>query len=77
MRESLSAGAKVVTPGIYLLSAGADPTESLEQYARKKKTSLACVSMGEGGASGDSSLLPPPPHRAYNLKKVRPFAYNL
>ncbi|CAM9708915.1 unnamed protein product, partial [Ectocarpus fasciculatus] len=36
------------TPVIYLLSAGADPTDSIEGLARKKKTDVACVSMGEG-----------------------------
>lgn len=35
------------TPVIYLLSAGADPTDSIEVLARKKKTDVACVSMGE------------------------------
>ena len=35
------------TPVIYLLSAGADPTDSVEVLARKKKTDVACVSMGE------------------------------
>jgi dynein heavy chain len=35
-------------PVIYLLSAGADPTESIEQYSRKKKQIMQCVSMGEG-----------------------------
>ncbi|CAN0142261.1 unnamed protein product, partial [Pylaiella littoralis] len=36
------------SPVIYLLSAGADPTDSIEGLARKKKTDVACVSMGEG-----------------------------
>lgn len=36
-----------LTPVIYLLSAGADPTDSIEGLARKKKTDVACVSMGE------------------------------
>ena len=35
-------------PAVYLLSAGADPTENIEAVCRKKKQSLACVSMGEG-----------------------------
>lgn len=35
------------SPVIYLLSAGADPTDSIEGLARKKKTDVACVSMGE------------------------------
>lgn len=37
-----------ITPVIYLLSAGADPTASIEQFARKMKQTVACVSMGEG-----------------------------
>ena len=37
------------SPVIYLLSAGADPTDSIEGLARKKKTDVACVSMGEVG----------------------------
>ena len=36
------------TPVIYLLSAGADPTDALETLAKKKRTSVECVSMGEG-----------------------------
>ena len=35
-------------PVIYLLSAGADPTDSVETLARKKKKVVTCVSMGEG-----------------------------
>jgi dynein heavy chain len=36
------------TPVIYLLSAGADPTDSIETYARRKRKEIECVSMGEG-----------------------------
>jgi len=36
------------TPVIYLLSAGADPTDSIETLAKKKKREVVCVSMGEG-----------------------------
>lgn len=35
------------SPVIYLLSAGADPTDSIEGLARKKRRDVACVSMGE------------------------------
>ena len=35
-------------PIVYLLSAGADPTDTVETYARKKKKHITCVSMGEG-----------------------------
>lgn len=36
------------TPVIYLLSAGADPTDSIETLARRKRRYIECVSMGEG-----------------------------
>eukprot|EP01038_Epipyxis_sp_PR26KG_P006437 gene6437-8857_t len=36
------------TPVIYLLSAGADPTDSIETLARRKRKDIECVSMGEG-----------------------------
>jgi len=35
-------------PVIYLLSAGADPTDSIETLCRKKRKDIECVSMGEG-----------------------------
>eukprot|EP01042_Synura_sphagnicola_P000006 gene6-7_t len=35
-------------PVIYLLSAGADPTDSVETLARRKRRAIECVSMGEG-----------------------------
>jgi len=35
-------------PVIFLLSAGADPTDSIVQFARKKKQSVTCVSLGQG-----------------------------
>jgi dynein heavy chain len=35
-------------PVIYLLSAGADPTDSIETLARRKRKDIECVSMGEG-----------------------------
>ena len=35
-------------PVIYLLSAGADPTDSIETLAKKRRTVVECVSMGEG-----------------------------
>ena len=35
-------------PVVFLLSIGSDPTDSIEQLAKKKKTAVACVSMGEG-----------------------------
>lgn len=36
------------TPVIYLLSAGADPTDSIETLARRRRKEIECVSMGEG-----------------------------
>jgi dynein heavy chain len=37
-----------ITPVIFLLSIGADPTESIEVLCRKKKQTVAVISMGEG-----------------------------
>jgi dynein heavy chain len=39
---------EATTPVIYLLSAGADPTDSIETLARRKRKVIECVSMGEG-----------------------------
>jgi dynein heavy chain len=39
---------EATTPVIYLLSAGADPTDSIETLARRKRKGIECVSMGEG-----------------------------
>lgn len=39
---------EATTPVIYLLSAGADPTDSIETLARRKRRTIECVSMGEG-----------------------------
>ncbi|TYZ58790.1 hypothetical protein PybrP1_001566 [[Pythium] brassicae (nom. inval.)] len=36
------------TPVLYLLSPGADPTEAIELFARKKRQSVQSISMGEG-----------------------------
>jgi dynein heavy chain len=36
------------TPVIYLLSAGADPTDSIDTLARRKRKDLEAISMGEG-----------------------------
>jgi dynein heavy chain len=38
-------------PAIFLLSIGADPTEAIEQLAKKKKQGVQCVSMGQGQVS--------------------------
>jgi len=46
--ESVLADMDSTTPVIYLLSAGADPTDSIEQMARRKRKLVECVSMGEG-----------------------------
>lgn len=39
---------EATVPVIFLLSAGADPTDSLDTLARRKRRELECVSMGEG-----------------------------
>lgn len=36
------------TPVVFLLSIGADPTENIEQLAKRKKQVVQCVSLGEG-----------------------------
>lgn len=47
--ESIYDGMNSVTPVIFLLSTGADPTEAIESLARKRKLpSPAVISMGEG-----------------------------
>lgn len=47
--ESIYSGMTASTPVIFLLSIGADPTESIEALARKRKLpSPAVISMGEG-----------------------------
>jgi dynein heavy chain len=47
--ESIYEGMVASTPVIFLLSTGADPTESIEGLARKRKlTPPAVISMGEG-----------------------------
>eukprot|EP01035_Chromulina_nebulosa_P017190 gene17190-22709_t len=35
-------------PVIYLLSSGADPTDSIEMLAKRKRKDIECISMGEG-----------------------------
>ena len=37
-----------ITPVIFLLSVGADPTDAIESLCRKKKNSIESISMGEG-----------------------------
>lgn len=39
---------KATIPVIFLLSAGADPTDSIDTLARRKRRDIECVSMGEG-----------------------------
>jgi len=45
-----------VTPMIYLLSPGSDPTDDIISFSRKKKTTIQVVSMGEGQAIYGRSL---------------------
>jgi dynein heavy chain len=44
-------------PVIFLLSAGADPTDNIEQLAKKKKQSVQCVSLGQGQVRRLSALV--------------------
>ena len=46
--ESVQKEMQATTPVIFLLSAGADPTNSIETLARRKRKDIECVSMGEG-----------------------------
>eukprot|EP00937_MAST-01D_sp_MAST-1D-sp2_P000239 g239.t1 len=46
--DSVLADTAAHIPVIYLLSAGADPTNSIEQLSKRKKQDVQCVSMGEG-----------------------------
>ena len=46
--ESLYEESVASVPTVFLLSTGADPTDALEQLAKRCKTGVACVSMGEG-----------------------------
>lgn len=46
--EDLFADLAPEVPALFLLSAGADPTEAVELLARRKRQSVACISMGEG-----------------------------
>jgi len=38
---------KINVPVLYLLSQGADPTATIDEYARKRKIQIGKVSMGE------------------------------
>ena len=46
--EQIFAESHATVPTVYLLSAGADPTDSIDGLARKRKRENQCVSMGEG-----------------------------
>ena len=46
--ESIYEASSARVPTTFLLSTGADPTDALEQLAKRKKTALVAVSMGEG-----------------------------
>ena len=46
--DSIFKEMEATTPVIYLLSAGADPTDSIDTLARRKRKDIECVSMGEG-----------------------------
>ena len=46
--EMIFAESDAMVPVVFLLSAGADPTDSVLSLAQKNKRDCACVSMGEG-----------------------------
>lgn len=46
--ESILDSSNKTVPILFLLSAGADPTSSIDEMARKKKQQLSKVSLGEG-----------------------------
>ena len=46
--ESVYESMDCSTPVVFLLSVGSDPTDSIEHLAKRKKQSLASVSMGQG-----------------------------
>merc|ERR1711937_208893 len=46
--ESVHETMDCMTPVIFLLSVGADPTDAIESLAKKRKQSVECISMGEG-----------------------------
>merc|ERR1711871_180416 len=46
--EMVAGDMSATVPVIYLLSVGADPTDAIETLARKRKQTVATVSMGEG-----------------------------
>lgn len=46
--ESIEQASKTTCPVLFLLSAGADPTQSIDDLAKKKKKILNKVSLGEG-----------------------------
>ena len=46
--ESVYEGMDEHTPVVFLLSTGSDPTDSIELLAKRKKQTLASVSMGQG-----------------------------
>merc|ERR1711871_305747 len=46
--EAVADDMTATCPVIYLLSVGADPTDAIESLARKRKQTVAVVSMGEG-----------------------------
>ncbi len=46
--QDIWAESKYYVPVLFLLSPGADPTSSIDEFARKKKKLTEKVSMGEG-----------------------------
>merc|ERR1712032_581468 len=48
--ESVHQTMDCMTPVIFFLSVGEDPTDAVESLAKKRKTQVDCISMGEGQA---------------------------
>merc|ERR1719174_2571497 len=48
--ESIHETMDHITPVIFFLSVGEDPTDAVESLAKKRKTQVDCISMGEGQA---------------------------
>jgi dynein heavy chain len=55
--ESIEQSSKTTCPVLFLLSAGADPTQSIDDLAKKKKKVLNKVSLGEGQEKKAESLI--------------------
>ena len=55
--DSIEASSTKTEPVLFLLSAGVDPTSSIDDLAKKRKKQLSKVSLGEGQGSKAQSLI--------------------